>query len=157
MCLDPLTLFGMAATGIGSVVSGAGAKAEQDQNAANYKAKAAAERRQAAVVQTTGAYQSERKQDEVQRVLGSQRAGYAGSGVALSGTAADVVEESAVEGALDVAAIRYNTKAEADTQRYNAANSEMSAKAAKRAGNIAFITPIISGVAKLGQGFGQTR
>jgi hypothetical protein len=144
-------VFGM----IGAVVQGVGAKAKANQESANYKAQAENQKRQAAVVQTTGAYKAQRQQDQVDRALGAERAAYAGSGVALSGTALDTIEESAVEGALDVAAIRWNTDAEATTQRQNAAVSTASAKAAKKAGNIAMIAPILGGVAQYGSSFGS--
>lgn len=148
MCMPVLGL-------IGSVVSGIGAKASADQEAANYRSQAAAQRRQAGIITTTGAYQAQRKQEEIDRNLGSTRAAYGASGIALSGSAADVLDESATEGALDVAAIRWNAGMEADTQRHNARVSEASAKAAKRAGTIGLITPIISGVAKFGSEFGK--
>lgn len=152
MCLAAVApVFGL----IGAAVQGIGAKAQANQEAANYKAQAENQKRQAAVVQTTGAYKAQRQQDQVDRTLGAQRAAYAGSGVALSGTPLETIEESATEGALDVAAIRWNTNAEATTQRQNAAVSTASAKAAKRAGTIAAITPIIGGVAKYASGFGS--
>lgn len=145
----------MAAVGLfGSVLSGIGAKAQSNQEAANLRAQGDAQRRQAAIIQTTGAYKAQRKQEEVDRVLGQQRAAYAGSGVALSGTPQDVIDDSATEGALDVAAIRWNSNMEATSQRHNADVSYASAKATKKAGNLAFITPIIGGVAKYGSSFG---
>lgn len=149
MCMAAVSL-------IGSVVQGIGAKAQSNQEAENLKAQAAAQRRQAGITQTTGAYQATRKQEEVARVLGQNRAAYAGSGVALSGTPADVIAENAVEGALDVAAIRWNSGMDASSQRYNASVSDVSAKATKKAGNIAFITPIIGGIAKFGSEFGSS-
>lgn len=145
----------MAAIGlIGAVVQGIGAKREADQQAANLRSQQEAQKRQAAIQQTTGAYQADRKREEVERVLGSQRAAYAGSGVALSGTPETVIAESAQEGALDVAAIRWNSGMEADTQRHNSKISGMSAKNAERSGNIAFLSPVIGGVAKFGSSFG---
>jgi hypothetical protein len=140
---------------VGGVVQGIGAKAKANQDAENYKAQANMQKRQAGVVQTTGAYKAQRQQDNVARALGAQRAAYAGSGVALSGTPLDTIEESATEGALDVAAIRWNTDAEATTQRYNASTSMASAKAAKKAGNVAMLSPIIGGVASFASGFGK--
>jgi hypothetical protein len=144
----------MAAIGlIGAAVQGVGAMRAQQQEAANYKSQQATQTRQAAVNQTTGAYRAQRKQEEVERVLGQQRAGYASSGVALSGSALDTIEDSATEGALDVAAIRWNAGAESDTQRTNARVSGMSAKNAESAAPIAFLTPVLGGVAKYGSEF----
>lgn len=144
----------MAAIGlIGAVIQGIGAKQAADQEAANLKAQSEMQKRQAAINQETGAYQARRKQEEIDRALGSQRAAYAGSGVALSGTPETVISESAQEGALDVAAIRWNSGQEADTQRHNSKVSMMGSRNAKKAGNIAFISPIIGGVAKFGSSF----
>lgn len=145
----------MAAIGlIGAVVQGIGAMQAQNQEAANLQAQAEAQRRQAAIQQTTGAYQADRKREEVERALGAQRAAYAGSGVALSGTPETVIAESAQEGALDIAAIRWNSGMEADTQRHNSRVSEISASNAKKAAPIAFISPVLGGVAKFGSSFG---
>lgn len=138
---------------VGGIVQSRGIKAKANQDAANLDAQAAAQKEQAAATQLTGAYKAQRKQDEVERVLGSQRAAYAGSGIALSGSALDVIEESATEGALDVAAIRWNTGAEAATQRHNAEVSTTSAKATRKAGKTASIAPIIGGVAQFASGF----
>lgn len=147
MCMAAMGLFG-------AVLSGIGAKAQSDQEAANLRSQAEMQRRQAAITQTTGAYKAQRKQEEVDRVLGQNRAAYAGSGVALSGSPLTVIEDSATEGALDVAAIRWNSGMEATSQRHNAKISDTSAKATQKAGNLAFITPIIGGIAKYGSSFG---
>lgn len=151
MCFPgALPIFGM----IGSVVQGFGAKAASDQEAANLQAQSDAQKRQAALTQTTGAYKAQRKQEEVQRVLGQNRAAFSASGVALSGSPELVIEDSATEGALDVAAIRWNSGMEADTQRTNSRVSAASSAATKAAGPIAFLTPVLGGVAKFGSSFG---
>lgn len=146
MCMQALGLFA-------SVLSGIGAAAQVDNEAANLRSQAEMQRRQAAVEQTTGAYQADRKREEVQRALGAQRAAYSGSGVALSGTAADVIQDSATEGEMDVRAIRWNSGMQATTQRHNAKISDESAKNVAKTRSIAFLTPVLSGVAKFGQSF----
>lgn len=138
---------------VGGIVQSRGIKAKANQDAANYEAQAAAQKEQAAATQLTGAYKADRKQEEVDRVLGAQRAAFAGNGIALSGSALDVIDESATEGALDVAAIRWNTSADAASQRHNAEVSKTSAKAVKKAGQTASIAPIIGGVAQFASGF----
>jgi hypothetical protein len=139
---------------IGSVISGVGAAREQQQAAANYRSQEAAQRRQAGINQTTGAYRAQRKQEEVQRTLGQNRAAYAASGLALSGSPLDVIEDNATEGALDVAAIRWNAGMEADTQRTNARVSGQNADNADSSVGMAFLTPVIGGIAKYGSSFG---
>lgn len=148
MCA-PMAIFGL----LGAVVSGLGAmaqaKAQQEQE--EYKAKL--ERRQAMIQREAGAFKGRKQADEVKRALGKQRAGYASSGLALEGSPAMVIEESAEEGALDVAAIRWNSNLQEQTHEYNAKVHDMNAKAAKQAAAFALLTPIIGGVAKMGGGF----
>lgn len=147
----------MAALGlIGSVVSGVGAAMGAQAQAASHRAAAAAQRRQANLETMSGSYQSQRKQEQVDRVLGQQRAAYASSGIALTGGAADTIQDSATEGALDVAAIRWGSGMQAQTHEYNAKIEDMNARSASRSAPIAFLTPVISGVARFGSSFGSS-
>ena len=139
---------------IGSVISGIGAARNAQQEEANLRSQQAVQKRQAGIQQTTGAYRATRQQEQNERVLGSQRAAYAASGVALSGSPLDTIEDSATEGALDVAAIRWNSGMEADTQRTNARVSGQNADNAGSSVGMAFLTPVLGGVAKFGQSFG---
>ena len=151
MCLPAIApIFGL----IGSVVSGIGAMQQAKAAAASEQAQADARRRQALIDQDSGAYKAQQQQRQVDRVLGKQRAGFLSSGISLSGSATDVIEESAMEGALDVAAIRWISQVSADNERYNAKINDMNAKNAKASAPIAFLTPVLSGVAKFGESFG---
>lgn len=147
MCVAVLSL-------IGGVISGIGAMQQAKAAAASEQAQADARRRQAVIDQDSGAYKATQQRRQVDRVLGKQRAGFASSGIALSGTAADVIDESTAEGALDVAAIRWNSQISADNERYNAKINDMNAKNAKASAPIAFLTPVLSGVAKFASSFG---
>jgi len=147
MCLPVLGV-------IGSVISGIGAAMGAAAQAASHRAQAEAQRRQADIERRMGAYKAERQQDQVDRVLGQQRANFAGTGLALTGGAADTIMDSATEGALDVAAIRWSSASQADTHMYNAKIEDMNAKSAQRSVPIAFLTPVISGVASYGSNFG---
>lgn len=149
MCL-PTAVFGL----IGSVVSGIGGAMQAQQQAANHQAQAALQRRQAAIETEAGSYKAKQQQGQVDRALGQQRAAMAASGLALSGTPGDIIAESAAEGALDVAAIRWNSDLASENLRYEAKISDQNAKSAKSAAGISFITPIIGGVARFGESFG---
>lgn len=138
---------------IGAVVSGIGAAMGAMNAAAQDKANAALERRNAEIERETGSFEGARKADEVKRVLGSARAGTAANGIAMSGSAFDVIDESAQEGALDVAAIRWNSRLKQDNSLYRAKIHDMNAKANKMAAPIAFISPVIEGVAKYQSSF----
>src|SRR5690606_17957581 len=121
------------------------AKAQQEQE--EYKAKL--ERRQAMIEREAGSFKGKKQQDQVSRALGQQRAAYAASGLSLvSGSPQLVIEETAEEGALDVAAIRYNSGLQEQTHQLNAKVHDMNAKAAGQAAGFALLTPIIGGVAK---------
>lgn len=111
-------------------------------------------KRQANIELETGAYKAARTKDQVQRVLGSQRAAFAANGVGMTGSSQDVVLDSAQEGALDVAAIQWNSGLAADNLRYKASVSKMNAGIAGAAIGPAFLAPTISGVAEYASSFG---
>lgn len=140
---------------IGGVLSGIGAMAQANAAAANETAKAQLQERQALVERTTGAYKAERLADKVKQVEGNQRANFAASGLALTGSASDVIEDSAAQGAMDIAAIRWNSQLNEQNLGYEATISRMNAKNAKAAAPIAFLTPVLGSVAKFGTSFGM--
>lgn len=131
---------------IGGVISGIGAAMGAAGQAAGYKAQASLDRRQAQIEQQTGAYKAERQQDQNDRALGQARAGFAANGVGFSGSAGDVIAESAQEGALDVAAIRWNSRLAQDNSNYRAKVNDMNAGIATTAAPIAFLSPVINDI-----------
>jgi hypothetical protein len=131
---------------IAGIVSGVGAAMSASAQAANAGTQANFERRQAEIETSTGAYKAERTQDEIDRTLGQQRAGFAANGVALSGSAADTIASSAEEGALDVAAIRWNSKLSSDNLKFKAKMSDANASQAKAAMPFAFMAPVLNGI-----------
>lgn len=135
--------------GIGAIVSGIGAAQAAGQQAANYDAQAKAQQRQAVVTEQIGQYEGSRQAEGVKRVLGSQRAGFAANGLLLEGSPLDVIKDTAVEGALDAAAIKWNAGMRADVSRYDAKVSKMSADAARSSIPFAFLTPVLSGAAQI--------
>ena len=56
---------------------------------------------------------------------------------------------------MDVAMIRYNSKSQADMGRFQSRISDANADAQQSSVGLAFLTPVISGVAKYGSSFGQ--
>lgn len=141
---------------IGGIISGVGAAMGAAGQAAQAEGQANMDRRQAEIEAVTGGYKAARTQDNVDRVAGAQRAGFAANGVGMSGSAADVIQDSAEEGALDVAAIRWNSGLQQDNSRYSAKLNDMNAKIATAAIPFAFATPVINGftdMAKFGGSF----
>lgn len=146
MCMAMLGL-------IGGVIQGIGAAAQASQQAANYQAQSQMEERQAVLEREAGRYKGDRQQDNVNRALGSQRAGYAASGLALTGTPGEVISETATEGAMDVAAIRWNSGLASENMMYKSKVSKMNADSASSSVGLAFLTPVIGSFAKFGGGF----
>lgn len=133
---------------LGGIVSGVGAAMGMMAQKAQANAQAELSTRQANIEREAGSYEGARKTEQVERVLGSARAAAASNGVAVAGTTLDVIDESAKEGALDVAAIRWNSGLRVDNNKYEAKVGKMNARIAGMAAPIAFVSPVIDGVAK---------
>lgn len=138
---------------IGGIISGIGAAMGAAGQAAQAKGQANMDRRQAEIEGEVGGYKAERAIDNSNRVAGAQRAGFAANGVGMSGSASDVIIDSAEEGALDVAAIRWNSGLQQDNSRYSAKLNDMNAKIATAAIIPAFATPVINGIAEYKSSF----
>jgi hypothetical protein len=140
MCLPVLGL-------IGGVVSGIGAAMGANAEAAGLEGQAKFKERQAIMEREAGGAKARQIQGQVDRTSGAQRAGFAANGIALSGSAEDVLIDSAEEGALDVATVRWNSALAADNLKYQAKMDRMNAKTARRSAPLAFLSPVISGAA----------
>lgn len=138
---------------LGGVVSGIGAAMGANAQAAGLDAQAAFKKRQAKMEIEAGGAEARRIQGQVDRVGGAQRAGFAANGIALSGSAEDVLLDSAEEGALDVATVRWNSNLRADNLKYEAKIDKMNAKTARRSAPLAFLAPTLSGLASYGSEF----
>lgn len=133
---------------IGAVISGIGSAMSAMTAAAQAKAQAEMQKRQALIERESGAYSAARKTDEVSRLLGSGRAATAANGLAFDGSAGEILDESATEGAMDVAGIRWNSRLQSDNLMYQAKISNMNAKSNMLAAPLNFLSPVIEGVAK---------
>jgi hypothetical protein len=69
-----------------------------------------------------GDVEANQKRREIARLIGAQRAGVGASGVEMSGSYLDVLSDSATQGALDVAMIRYNAETRARDYEFSASN-----------------------------------
>lgn len=142
---------------VGAVVSGVGALVQAQAQAQAYEAEAQLHKKEAADTRIAGGYEVAKTQREADRVAGSMRAAGAASGIDIStGSELDIGRDSAVEAEADIQAIRWNTRSRADTSVYKSQIAKMNAKSAQTAGVLGFITPIISGAAKLGGTFSPT-
>lgn len=151
MCLDPVS---MAVIGIGgSLIQGIGAANEKQTNAQSLDMQAAGLERDIAAEEQASAYEIANTRRTLARTLGAQRAGYAANGLALSGSAADVIQDTATEGDLDIAAIQWNSKVKVDNTKYQRDVTKRNAQTERDAAPLAFIAPVIGGVAKFGGAF----
>lgn len=146
MC-TPVAL-GVAAIG-GGVLSGIGAWNQHNTNATNYTMQANGLQRDINAEKEASAYEVAATRTAVQKTLGSARAGYAANGLALSGSAAQVLDDSAIEGDLDVAAIRWNSDVKVGNLKYEQKVARSNAKAERAAGPLAFFGNTFSAVGSL--------
>jgi hypothetical protein len=139
---------------LGGVLQGVGAAQGRMDNAASLDATAEGIDRDIRSERESSAYEVARTTDAVKRTLGSQRAGFTANGISLSGSAADVIESTATEGDLDIAAIRWNSKSKQDSMGFQRDVTRVNAGRERAAAPLAFITPVIGSVAKFGGQFG---
>lgn len=150
MCLDPMSMIGLA----GAVVSGIGGAQQAQAQAASYQMQANAAERDADATEKASAYEAARLRETVERTLGNQRAGFSANAVALSGSALDVMEDTALEGDLDVAAIQWNSKVRVDGLKYEAKQLRQNAASAAAAAPLAFLSPVLGGIGRFAGQFG---
>lgn len=151
MCPPALMLMGAAVTAAGNVMGAqgqaAGARAQEDQA----RAQAALLRRQAEMEMTTAGQAQRRKSEGLDKLTGAQRTAVAASGVAMAGSAEDVILDTTREATLDIDAIGYNAQVKAGNLYYgarvqdtNAENYKRAARTAERAGVVGAVSPFLS-------------
>ncbi len=139
----------------GGLAQGIGGYQQHMTAAANYTMRANGLERDIKAEQYASAYEIARTRETVSKTLGAARAGFAANGLALSGSAVDVLSDTASEGDLDVASIRWNSQVKTDNLRYEQTVARTNAKASRTAAPLAFIAPVIGSVARFGNQFDQ--
>lgn len=124
---------------LGGIVSAVGAIASAQAQSASYNAQAKYAERQAMLEQQKGAYDAARTADANDRQLAQSRGAYLSSGIALEGSAVDVLQESATEASLDEQAIRFGSQIRSDNYTFEAGMARANAKAARTGGIISAI------------------
>jgi hypothetical protein len=127
MC-EPTTIM-MAATAIsgglsayGQIQQGNAAMESARYQSAIQRNNAIMEENRATQERMKGDVEANQKRREIARLIGAQRAGVGASGVEMSGSYLDVLSDSATQGALDVAMIRYNAETRARDYEFSASN-----------------------------------
>ncbi len=131
---------------IGAAISAVGTIASASAQSQSYKAQAAFQKRQAIMEQQRGAYEGARLRDRNDRQLASMRGQYLSSGIALSGSALDVLQDSATEASLDEQAVRYDSQVRADNLNWSAKMSRMNASNAMTGGVLGALSTAIGGI-----------
>lgn len=133
----------------GSFVSAIGAAQQSNAQSAEYKARAAYDKRQALLERLKGAYEANQLKAKGERVFATQRASFAEAGVKLEGSPEDVIIDSRVENELDVGAVLWGQNVAAQNYDYQAKIDQMNAKQAKKAGVFAALAPTLQGFSSL--------
>jgi hypothetical protein len=120
---------------IGGVVGAAGSLYGGMQQGAAYDDQAAFAARQAMLEGQAGAYEAERLRAQGTRALAGKRQQYVSSGIdPSSGSAREVIEDSAREAALDEQAVLFGAKLRADNRRFEARLARSNAQSARVGG-----------------------
>lgn len=138
MCL-PIIAAGISA--IGTLASGAA-------QSASYKAQAKFQERQATMEQQRGAYEGARLADRNERQLAQMRGQYLSSGIALTGSPLDVMQDSATEASLDEQAVRYGAQVRSDNLKFESSMSRMNAKSAMTGAVIGALGSVVGGLSQ---------
>lgn len=119
---------------IGGVTSAAGQLYSASAQSASYKAQAEYADRQAEMSLQKGNYDANQQARQNTRQLAGMRADYLNSGIALSGSASDVLQDSATQASLDEQAIRYGSQVQSDNYRFQAGLARSNASSAMTGG-----------------------
>tara|TARA_B100000131_G_scaffold320903_1_gene370201 strand:+ start:332 stop:799 length:468 start_codon:yes stop_codon:yes gene_type:complete len=129
----------------GTVVSAYGAyqqgKMQKDLN--NYNARIAENNSMLALRK----YEIDKK-DQLRRyrkLVGEQRVSYAKAGVAMEGSAIDIIEDSALAHTWELAKMKYNSEVEAAGYRASAAKSKFVGESAYAAGKMKATSTLLTG------------
>jgi len=110
MGTDPVSLGLLTMGVVGAGISAYGAYSEGQDAAEASRYNAEISRQEATLAEASGALDASRQRKQVSRLIGTQKAGYAGAGVELTGSPLDVMINTANEGELDAQIIEYNAK-----------------------------------------------
>ena len=140
----------MASMAVATAVTAYGQYQAGKAQEAAYEYNAKVQEQNAKVAQDKAAYEAERQAQRIRRLNATQRAAYAASGVQLSGTALDLMEDSTTQGEMDRLAILYGGDVEAANMRSEATLSRFQGKSAAAAGTSAAFGTLLGGASRIG-------
>ena len=143
---------GMQALGTGMSAFGQMQAGRQQQTAMNYNA--AVSEQQAQIIERSGELEAYKLKKSGESFKSSQRAMYGASGVrGTSGSALEVLADSAAMLELDLATLKYNTHVGAMGARSQAAMARWEGQQARKAGTMGAMTTLIGGVGKIASNY----
>ena len=158
MCdlVTALTIGSTIIGGVGAVQQAQATAASQKYNAAVQDMNATLSERQAKDALERGADEEQRKRQQVQALLGQQKASMAANGVDTSfGSPLDTLVDTSIMGELDALTIRtnaaresYDYKVQAVNQRAGATLNRMGAQAALTGGYLDAMGTVLGGASK---------
>lgn len=154
MCFPALP----AVAGIaGSLMSAAGSIMAGNTQAAGSRAQAKAYQAQSENTFYQGEYEAGRVGDKAKQVMGQQIAGYSESGVNLTGSPSDVIASSASSAAMDIGAIRWSARSQAQNLEYQSKLEKINARSQQIGGYLGAAAGVLGGISKfttLGKPYG---
>ena len=145
-----ISTFALVATGISAAVSAVGAIAQGQQQASIARYNQGLARQNAAIVEQQAAEDAERSRRETRRRISAIEAAYGASGIDLSGSALDVIDDAEIEGELDALTIKYRGILESRRYLSGATEQGFRAQSAELAGYAGAASAILSGVGRIG-------
>jgi len=144
---DPFTWAAIITTVVSASATAASAiqQGEAAEDAADYNAAVA--NNDAAAMAEQSQYEASRIRDRNPRILASQRAGQAKSGLAMSGSFQDVQMDSAIQGEMDALAAIYTGQINSGSAQARAELSRLEGRNAKRSGYMNAGASLLSGAA----------
>jgi hypothetical protein len=131
---------------IAGIVSAVGTGISAVQQYQAGRAQAAALDRQALMEGQRGAYEAQRQRGINDRRIASMQGQYLSSGIALTGSPMDVLDDSATEASLDEQAIRYGAKVRSDNLRFEGSMARMNANQALVGGAFGAAGDVFGGI-----------
>lgn len=133
----------LAAGGAGLKAVGSLKAGKKQKRAADYNAQVSEQQAQQAEYQAS--VEEKRQRQLASKVIGSARAQVGASGIAASGSALDVLADSAAKAEQDALLIRYGGKVAATNLRNQAQQQRKEGKAAKTAGYVSAASSLLKG------------
>lgn len=148
-------LLTTAIIGVASSAYGSYREGQDAAEASKYNARIAQE--EAVLTEQAGALDASRQRKQISRLIGTQKALSAGSGIELTGSPLDVMINTAAEGELDAQILEYNTKVQASRFRSQSARDLELAGVSRTSGALKAGATILTQGSKIGTdyfGFG---